>query len=163
MKIKNITLIVSTILALAVSYWLLSPLWKSKTLTEPLPIQSAESTQVMPQTLTQEGGLIKSEAKSLVGSFINGVHEVSGTAKVINTNDGKVLRLEDFKSVNGPDLFVYLATDNNAKEYVNLGSLKANIGNLNYSIPAGTDITKYKHVLIWCKSFSVLFGSAELK
>jgi hypothetical protein len=46
---------------------------------------------------------------------------------------------------------------------VNLGRLKANIGNQNYEVPEGTDLTKYGTVLIWCKAFSVLFGSADLK
>jgi hypothetical protein len=44
-----------------------------------------------------------------------------------------------------------------------MGRLKANIGNQNYPIPAGTDMTKYDTVLIWCRAFSVLFGSADLK
>jgi hypothetical protein len=43
-----------------------------------------------------------------------------------------------------------------------LGRLKASIGNQNYPIPAGTDITKYDTVLIWCRAFSILFGSTEL-
>ena len=78
-------------------------------------------------------------------------------------DDGnEVLRLEDFKSTNGPDLYVYLSTDKEATDIVNLGRLKANIGNQNYEIPQGTDLEKYNKVLIWCKSFSVLFGSAEL-
>jgi len=46
---------------------------------------------------------------------------------------------------------------------VDVGRLKANIGNQNYPIPAGTDMTKYDTVLIWCRAFSVLFGSADLK
>jgi hypothetical protein len=70
--------------------------------------------------------------------------------------------LEDFSSTNGPDLYVYLSTDDSASEFVNLGQLKANKGNQNYEIPEGTDIEKYDKVLIWCKAFSVLFGSAEL-
>jgi hypothetical protein len=45
---------------------------------------------------------------------------------------------------------------------VDLGRLKANIGNQNYPIPNGTDMTKYDTALIWCRAFSVLFGSAEL-
>jgi hypothetical protein len=57
---------------------------------------------------------------------------------------------------------VYLSTDDRASEFVNLGNLKANNGNQNYDIPDGTDLEKYNNVLIWCKSFSVLFGSAEL-
>jgi Electron transfer DM13 len=48
------------------------------------------------------------------------------------------------------------------QNYVDLGKLKANNGNQNYNIPAGTDIRKHNIVLIWCKDFSVLFGNAAL-
>jgi hypothetical protein len=70
--------------------------------------------------------------------------------------------LENFKATNGPDLYVYLSTDKSDDNIVNLGRLKGNIGNQNYPIPAGTDLTKYKNALVWCRAFSVLFGSAQL-
>jgi Electron transfer DM13 len=102
----------------------------------------------------------------LTGSFIgvgDGIHDAQGIAKVIPVESGgNVLRLEDLVVTNGPDLYVYLSTDKSASDFVNLGRLKANIGNQNYPIPAGTDLTKYDTVLIWCKAFSVLFGSADL-
>jgi hypothetical protein len=102
----------------------------------------------------------------LSGNFIgvnDGIHNAEGIAKVVALNDGtSVLRLENFKSTNGPDLYVYLATDKSASDIVNLGRLKGNIGNQNYPIPGGTDLTKYNTALIWCKAFSVLFGSAQL-
>ena len=100
------------------------------------------------------------------GTFIgvdDGIHDAQGDAYTIPLEDGSnVLRLENIKSTNGPDLFVYLATDDNASDFVNLGELKANKGNQNYEIPEGTDLTKYNKVLIWCQAFSVLFGSAEV-
>jgi len=103
---------------------------------------------------------------SYAGTFTgagDGIHDAQGDAYTIPLEDGSnVLRLENFKSTNGPDLFVYLATDENASEFINLGVLKANNGNQNYQIPDDTDLDKYNKVLIWCKSFSVLFGSAEL-
>jgi hypothetical protein len=102
----------------------------------------------------------------LTGPFVgvgDGIHDARGTAKVIPIEGGgNVLRLEDLVVTNGPDLYVYLSTDKSASDFVNLGRLKANIGNQNYPIPAGTDMTKYDTVLIWCRAFSVLFGSAEL-
>ena len=102
----------------------------------------------------------------LSGKFIginDGIHNAEGVVKVIALDDGtSVLRLENFKATNGPDLYVYLATDKSASDIVNLGRLKGNIGNQNYAIPAGTNITKYNTALIWCKAFSVLFGSAQL-
>lgn len=104
--------------------------------------------------------------KSYQGVFVgvnDGIHNAEGQSKVIFLDDGRdILRLEDFKSTNGPDLYVYLSTDAKATDIVNLGKLKANIGNQNYEIPEGTDLEKYNKVLIWCKSFSTLFGSAEL-
>lgn len=103
----------------------------------------------------------------LTGTFIgvgDGVHDAQGIARVIPIeNGGNVLRLEDLVVTNGPDLYVYLSTDKSASDFVDLGRLKANIGNQNYPIPAGTDLTKYDTALIWCRAFSVLFGSAELK
>jgi hypothetical protein len=103
----------------------------------------------------------------LTGPFVgvgDGIHGAQGTAKVIpiEGGGGNVLRLEDLAVTNGPDLYVYLSTDKSASDFVNLGRLKANIGNQNYLIPGGTDMIRYDTVLIWCRAFSVLFGSAEL-
>jgi hypothetical protein len=103
----------------------------------------------------------------LSGQFMgvgDGIHDAEGIAKQINLEDGRqFVRFENFKVTNGPDLFVYLATDKSASDFVDLGKLKANNGNQNYQIPSGTDLSKYNTVVIWCKAFSVLFGSAELK
>jgi hypothetical protein len=103
---------------------------------------------------------------SLMGNFVgagDGFHNVEGVAKVIPLSDGKTfLRVENLKATNGPDLYVYLSTDGNTSDIVNLGRLKGNIGNQNYEIPTGTDLSKYDTVLIWCKAFSTLFGSARL-
>lgn len=93
----------------------------------------------------------------------DGIHDAKGNVKVIQLVSDSVLRFEEFESTNGPDLYVYLSTDKNALDFVDLGRLKGNIGNQNYNIPMGTDLSKYDTVLIWCKAFSVLFGSAELK
>jgi electron transfer DM13 len=73
-----------------------------------------------------------------------------------------ILRLENLRVTNGPDLYVYLSPDKSASDFVNVGKLKANNGNQNYDIPAGINLSKYDTVLVWCRPFSVLFGSAEL-
>jgi hypothetical protein len=107
------------------------------------------------------------QASLLIGTFIgvnDGIHNAEGLAKVIRLDDASmILRLENFKATNGPDLYVYLSTDNSASDFVNLGRLKGNIGNQNYDIPEGTEFSRYDTVLIWCQAFSVLFGSAELQ
>ena len=107
-----------------------------------------------------------SSNETLIGNFVgagDGFHNAEGVAKIIQLADGTdILRLENFKATNGPDLYVYLSTDKTNADIVNLGRLKGNIGNQNYLVPAGTDITKYNTALIWCRAFSVIFGSAQL-
>jgi hypothetical protein len=110
--------------------------------------------------------MIPTNTQPLMGNFIDagdGFHKAEGVAKVIDLTDGRTfLRLENLKTTNGPDLYVYLSTGKDASEIVDLGRLKGNIGNQNYEIPARTDLSKFNTVLIWCKAFSTLFGSAQL-
>ncbi|MEM3143851.1 MAG: DM13 domain-containing protein [Candidatus Nitrosotenuis sp.] len=112
------------------------------------------------------GEIMPKPMLALSGMFVgvgDGIHDAQGMAKILPLDNGaSILRLEDFRSTNGPDLYVYLATDKDATDFVSLGRLKANTGNQNYDIPQGTNLAKYDTVLIWCKQFSVLFGSASL-
>ncbi len=102
----------------------------------------------------------------LTGNLIDagdGFHMASGEVKVLQIPDGtQILRFENLDVTNGPDLYVYLATDTTAKDFVSLGRLKGNMGNQNYQIPEDTDFEKYNTVLIWCQAFSTLFGSSKL-
>jgi hypothetical protein len=119
------------------------------------------------ENMTEAAATTLGQTSLFSGEFVgvnDGIHNAEGMAKVIQLDDASmILRLENFKATNGPDLYVYLATDNSASDFVNLGRLKGNIGNQNYDIPEGTDYSKYHAVLIWCQAFSVLFGSAELQ
>ena len=126
-----------------------------------------ESMDQIPQQQQQTQNTITTASTLRTGSFVgvgDGIHNAEGEAKVIpfQNGDSNILRLENLRVTNGPDLYVYLATDKTASDFVNVGKLKANNGNQNYDIPAGTDLTNYDTVLIWCRPFSVLFGSAEL-
>jgi len=119
-------------------------------------------------TVNEEMTTIGEETSTAyAGTFVgvnDGIHNAEGQAKVIKLGDGSnFLRLEDFRSTNGPDLYVYLSTDKGNSDFVNLGRLKGNVGDQNYKIPDGTDLSKYDTALIWCQAFSVLFGSAELR
>jgi len=97
----------------------------------------------------------------LMGEFVSDAHPTSGKVKV--NSDKAILEFENFKTDNGPKLLVYLATDTNSTEYINLGDLKGLEGDFTYSIPAGTDLSTYNIVNIWCVDFSVNFGYAKLK
>ena len=103
------------------------------------------------------------------GAFMDAdsFHQGSGTATIFQQGDTSVLRFENFESTNGPDLHVLLVENINATssselgEYVDLGSLKGNIGNQNYEIPADVDIAKFGGVMIYCMPFHVVFSTAS--
>jgi hypothetical protein len=104
------------------------------------------------------------------GRFRSLGHTTSGRAAVLEVDGGRrFLRLQDLKTSNGPDLFVYLSTtpadgprDAFDDEFLSLGRLKANQGNQNYAIGAGTRLDRYRSVVIWCRRFTYAFGAAEL-
>lgn len=89
-------------------------------------------------------------------------HPAEGSALIVEAEGRQYLRYEDFKTLNGPDLYVYLAKAPDAKEFVDLGLLRATEGNVNYEIPSGVDPKDYPYALVWCKQFGVLFNSAKL-
>src|SRR3712207_9346408 len=84
------------------------------------------------ENMTQAVATTLGYTSSFIGEFVgvnDGIHNAEGMAKVIQLdNAGVILRLENFKATNGPDLYVYLATDNSESDFVNLGRLKVNIG-----------------------------------
>ena len=105
------------------------------------------------------------------GSFHSVAHETKGTASIYQMADGKrILRFTNFETSNGPDVHVYLVAANDASDsetvkkagFLELGSLKGNIGDQNYDVPADTYLAKYRAVTIWCKRFSVNFATAPL-
>jgi hypothetical protein len=105
------------------------------------------------------------------GEFHSGAHETKGAAAIFQLGDGnRTLRLTNFATSNGPDVRVYLVAAADAKDndtvtnagFVEVGSLKGNIGDQNYDVPANVDLDKYRAVTIWCKRFGVNFGTAPL-
>ena len=99
--------------------------------------------------------------EAAIGVFVSDAHPTMGTATVNEAVTN--LSLTQFKTDDGPKLLLYLSTEVDSKDYVDLGDLKGLEGDFNYAIPAGTDIEKYKYVVVWCVDFSVSFGHAELE
>jgi hypothetical protein len=106
------------------------------------------------------------------GSFKGLAHSTSGKAILYRTKEGGfVLRLENFETSNGPDVRVYLVQGTDAANdavikagnFLDLGALKGNVGNQNYTIPADAQIERYQSVSIWCRRFNVNFGAAPLE
>ena len=93
-------------------------------------------------------------------------HQGSGTAQIVQEGERRVLRLQNFSSTEGPDLYVYLVENPDTfdadavGEFLDLGLLKATTGDQEYEIPAGVDLSKYGGVQIYCLSFSFIFSNA---
>ena len=109
---------------------------------------------------------IRAGTATVSGSFVgrNG-YTASGAVTAGIDGEGAFVRLEpDFQTQTGPGLHVYLSqSGTRAEDFVDLGALKATAGTQTYTVPTGVDPTRFGHVLIYCKPFSVVFASAELK
>jgi len=96
------------------------------------------------------------------GNFRGIAHETKGMASIYKLPDGKqVLRFSGFETSNGPDVRKDNDTVTKAG-FIDLGSIKGNIGDQNYDLPAGVDLSKYRAVTVWCKRFGVNFATAPL-
>ena len=105
------------------------------------------------------------------GSFVDAdaFHQGEGSATIYQQGSERVLRFENFTVTNGPDLHVILSTHpapatraDVGEDYIDLGSLKGNMGNQNYEIPADVDLSAYQSVVIYCVPFHVVFSTATL-
>ena len=168
---KRILIIIGGIIILvailALGWYLASPLFIDNRVDEAFPVVTMEeATPVveMEEEMETEGGI----TAVLSGQFTDAdaAHKGSGTATIYQQNEDLILRLQEFSVTNGPDLHVYLSTSTNPTDdigdYIDLGELKGNIGDQNYDIPAGTDLSQYQSIIIYCQPFHVVFSTATL-
>ena len=96
-------------------------------------------------------------------NFTSAKHTTTGIARIEMDETKTILSFTDFITDNGPKLLVYLSDDKNDSRFIDLGELKSTEGSFYYEVDPSVDFNDYDNVLIWCKSLSVLFGSAELE
>jgi len=46
--------------------------------------------------------------------------------------------------------------------FIDLGQIKGNVGDQNYTLGQNVDLSKYRAVSLWCQRFSLNFGAAPL-
>lgn len=179
---KNVVLVIVAVVVLGVGYYAISPLFRNVTVDDSLPtnlVQSGvenltqeelvemkkQNEEVSKEKITEmedvSPDIPTAEPVSYAVMGTTG-HPASGTVKVLETISGTVIRYEDFSTINGPNLHIYLAKDLRAKDYIDLGSIKGTKGNINYDVPEDIDISEYKYVMYWCVPFKVLFNYAEI-
>ncbi|MBI2639892.1 MAG: DM13 domain-containing protein [Candidatus Sungbacteria bacterium] len=164
-KIKVITISLVIITTAGVGYWLISPLFINKevreSIDEIMPLSTAADT-------APPDGSAKTDAIKILksGTFVgaDNFHNAAGMAKLLKIGDKYFVRFEnDFKVTNGPDLFVYFGKNGRYTANARIGELKGNIGSQNYEVPENIDPSEYNEVWVWCRAFSVPFGSAQLE
>jgi hypothetical protein len=134
-------------------------------------VEAAADVVMMDKAL-DEDMMAEDEWTAVVDGLFVGADEFhmgEGRAAVFEQGEQQVLRFEDFSVTNGPDLHVILSKHaapldraDIGEDYLDLGSLKGNLGNQNYEVPAGVDLSQYQSVVIYCVPFHVVFATAEL-
>lgn len=182
-----------TLSVLSVAWWLISPLFLSKPVHEGFPTLAympSKTPRAQTETVPEATATMRAPATEAattldenmpdkagvtllaVGDFYPVTHRGEGSASLYQFGDGsRVLRLEDFYVLNGPDLHVYLSAldpvpstiGQEPVDYLDLGDLKGNTGNQNYEIPADADLSTFKSVVIWCVPFRAPFSAAPLQ
>jgi hypothetical protein len=173
---------IALVIILAIAYYGISPLFENVEVRDELP---DIETPIVETPVDDESVFCTQDAKQCPdGSYVGRIgpkcefapcqtaagapvigtalHPASGTARVVETSGTRYVRYENFKTINGPDLYIYLAKDLDAKEFVDLGRIRGTEGNINYEIPEGVNVTDYSYVLTWCKQFNTLFNYAKL-
>lgn len=161
-------LVIIVLVALgAFAWWALSPLLFDKEVQDDLDPELAALLE------SDNGGEGAAETSSPIGeptTVVEGpfpiedtpLHPATGSIRIIRSPEQTLVRFEDYEGTNGPDLFVYLAKDLEATEFIDLGRAKGNVGNINYEVPADVDIDEYPYVMTWCRAFSELFDYARI-
>jgi hypothetical protein len=180
MKNKRLWILIALIIILPVAYYLISPIFRVIEVQEQSPLINSkikDSMNAMDSATKAEFekqvDLMKNQitvtddsmpAAELIsqGAFKARAHEVEGKALLVRDKDKRILRFEDFETINGPNLHIYLSSELGDDDFLDLGKIKATKGNVNYEIPENVDLERYSKVLVWCVPFGVLFSYAEL-
>lgn len=173
------------IVMLGIAYYAISPLFNVQEINDELPDEIMEEVSSGFEDLTEEQQSemakqmeeVNSAEKSAMADVMPQIalqtetsspvmgtvgHPASGSVRILETAEGTVIRYEDFETINGPQLRLYLAKDLRAEEFIDLGPIRGTRGNINYIVPEGVDISEYRYVMYWCEPFSVLFNYADL-
>jgi len=141
----KILLVVAIVGGVAIAAYLIYPAFNVVEMDEATPIETMTNATILAQ-----------------GAFVPVEHEVAGQALLISDGEKTILRFENFETINGPDLRIYLSTSTGIDDFIDLGPIQATKGNVNYELDPSIDTTKYKYVLVWCRAFGVLFSYAVL-
>jgi len=155
----------------AFGWWTVSPLFLTTTVHEDLPARATAEPSAIGSVVTTAPATAAPAGPKVIAmgqlQRVDDLHRGTGPVSLVAVDGKTFLRFEDVAIQNGPDLHVYLgrgmggAYDGSRDLY--LGALKATNGSFNYELPAGTTLSDYKSVVVWCRAFTVLFTWADLR
>ena len=180
---------VLVIVGAPIAWYLGSPLFISKTVSEEFPMsEGAEVPSGMTREQVEETMMKASKQSATAveampggttpatvlrrGTFVgaDNFHQGEGTATVYRVAKDLILRLDPFTVTNGPDLHVILTKHPAPKSradvkegYIEVAKLKGNSGSQNYTLPQDVRLDEYRAVVIYCKPFHVVFSVATLQ
>ena len=143
------------------------PVFFDKKVDEPL-LRMAQSGGPPPPPFTSDPPTTAADPAKVATGPLKGLagHFGRGAASVYRLADGtSFVRLEEIETPRAPAVYVYLVPrpgQTGPEGGLDLGALKGNQGSQNYVVPAGTDISKYQTVLLWCRRFSTPVAGATL-
>jgi hypothetical protein len=135
------------------------------------------SPLILDRRVEEDAAAAAGAARSTVvarGTFgeVDAIHKGEGHASLARLQNGRYsLRFEGFRVTNGPDLYVYLSGHPAPRSSVQLheiadlevATLKGNVGDQTYELPADFDPARYRSVVVYCKRFTTVFSTAELR
>jgi len=134
---------------------------------------AVEEDKNAPEDEQEMGEEMEAASVLVSGNFIeiDPLHWGKGTAAIYQLSEQeRVLRFQDYSSARGGDVFVYLSRDPEPRtavemgvDFLDVGRLKGNIGNQNYTLPANLDLSGYRSVVIFCRQFNTVITVANLR
>ncbi len=142
----------------------------------PIPPTSAPTAEPTALPPTSEPTIAPTEAPKLISGVFVPQEVLPKGSFTLDPASGVLRFSEDFLVSTGPDLYVILsgASEVNleyhafsqqvlASPKLDLAQLKAISGAQEYALPAGTDLSQYHSVVVWCQTYSVAFIAAPLQ
>ncbi|WP_164723283.1 DM13 domain-containing protein [Chryseobacterium aureum] len=123
-------------------------------------IRENTSTEDLMEMASENSNLLYS------GDFMKGPYGINfgGRAEVYEKAGIYTLSFDqNFSVSNGPDLYVYVSTEQQPNNFISLGKLKSINGEQIYTFPSKPDLDLYKYAVVHCQQYNHLFSYALLK
>lgn len=100
------------------------------------------------------------------GDFMMGPYgnNIGGKAEIYEKDGVYTLAFDkDFSVSNGPDLYLYLSTEQQPNNFISLGRLKSINGGQVYTFATKPDLDNYKYAVVHCQQYNHMFSYALLQ